>query len=538
MMDLKIANFSVGLIAFLLLAVTISPSALGASITSCGSPASGIHTIDNDISSTNNCFSVLNDTVIDGQGYDVYINCTGVISIEDPPNNITLRNINFIKNGTCTGTSAGFFIGEAQDIIIDNVTISSTVNGDNTHFDGLRICSLDLIIAGNNCTNFTYSDITYKGNGTGIIIGNTNVTYTDINIQDVNLTTTTAYDSVFSANAIFIGQSLAGSFLIQNATLSSENSKQCLWIANSNVIANEINCVAGLNGLQLNANNITLNDATVTSAGNAITTASSANNVSIYNTNLNSTGGHGISVQSSSSDVTIENATITSDTLHGINIHTATNVDIDNVTIIGNNQTTGEGIKAVFSSNIDINDFFIQYYARGIMIYGSSGYDEIENGEIYDINLTGTLGHGVFFYESNNSRIENVIINNTGSGCFGYFGNTKPSENHVAINITSSNAGHGSGDFGSIFLIGAKNITVSESTLTDSTYGIWLSNFLTYYNQVNDTWFYNNTISSNTNNIEINVTHTNTNFNDSSYGNIWSDYAGCDCDIFCTYQED
>lgn len=494
----------IGLIAFLFLVITLSGSAFASvNTTVCGGLAPNeVHILQNDISSTNTCITLASHIVFDGQGYNIYVNCTGFYTLSEL-DNVTIMNTNIIKNGTCVGTSTGIFTPAMDNLVIDNVTITSTVTGDNTHLDGLRICPLDEIPSGSNCTNLTYSDIIYKGNGTGIILGNPNVTYSDINIQDVNLNSTTLNTSVFSANGIYIGNPASGSFSITNATIDS--GKECITIAGSNTTATDITCEAGIDGLLLLGSNITVSNAIITPER------------------------YGLSLSSPANDITIDGLTVNGGD-NGIRSYLVSNMNMSNITLLGDNDTTSDAMYMLLPNNLTLDDFYIQYYSLGLFIYQSSQGISISNGEIYDINLTGSSGNGINFYEANGSVTENIIINNTGSGAFGYIGVAKPSENHIATNISASYANHGNltSNNSAFFVASGNNIIASESYFSDSSRGIGLAPVVGYYDLRQNLLFYNNTVENNQINARLIDNYTNVSFNDSSYGNLWGDYTGCD----------
>ena len=103
-----------GLILGMMMVIMIAPSVLATSITTCSGVMAGndVYTIDNDIDtaySTTDCLGLNNNTIIDGQGYTVYMNCTAFRSYQSDLHNVTIENVNIVKYGTCPGTSAGFF---------------------------------------------------------------------------------------------------------------------------------------------------------------------------------------------------------------------------------------------------------------------------------------------------------------------------------------------------------------------------------------------------------------------------------------------
>lgn len=201
---------------------------------------------------------------------------------------------------------------------------------------------------------------------------------------------------------------------------------------------------------------------------------------------------------------------------------------INNVTLNGNNGTTNIGIN-IIGADVIIDDFEIYNFSRGIMLYNGDGYSEVKNGFIHDIYETGSSGHSIVVYNYNNTLIENVEINRTYGGLI-YAGISKWSENHILKNITETNAGLSGVSGSSVIGLGVKNLTVSGCSFGYNPF--WdtaiVDNYLGVYYTNDNILFYNNTYDV-TNGVWINISGT-INFNDSAYGNSWSDYTGCDVD--------
>lgn len=288
------ANFSAGLIAFLLLAICLSPYTLATDVNSCQAlPSGDTYNLISDVSDTNNCFLLGNNTIFDGHGYTIYVNCTGFSYNNANFYNISVSNVNIVKNGTCSGTSAGFFGTVINDTTVDNVTITSTVSGADTLFAGIQMCGAfapSTVPTGSSCDNIYYNDISFTGNGSGILLGtDSNTTLRNATIRNIIINSTRAIDSIYTTRGIAIeGTGDEGDFLVENVFI--ESNKDGIWI---------------------NAENTTVNNATITSGLIGIGLGGSSN-VSLQNLDITSTTNHGISIQSSSHDVTISNATIDS----------------------------------------------------------------------------------------------------------------------------------------------------------------------------------------------------------------------------------
>jgi len=460
-------NLITGLMAFIFLAVILSPYALGASITACGSVGSGVHTIDNDISSTNNCINISNDTVIDGQGYTIYVNCSGFWSSESDIQNVSVSNLNIVKNGSCTGGSSAFSFANQTNMTYENITAYQTYYNESCADGGSCDWRFEFtsgcLVSGSLCENILFNNITINSSNYNAQFGfgwfdglARNLTFNDITINGI-------YDLRFN-------------FLIHNTET----------LRMSNIYANG-------------------------SGNNIILALKNVSDAVINNTEL-VIGNYNDYVDSA------------------LELNTVSGAIIDGLTIDGNNQLTNYGIKDIFSHNVSINDFTIYNISRGILEYGATNIT-LTNGLIYNINTTSSVkGVGLTIWETNNTLAENISINNTATSALTVGGTSKPSENITITNVTSNYAGLCKIG-GGISIFGTINMTVSESTFSGSPTGINMIDDVTHFNYIEDILLYNNTISNNTNNIILNITHTNIRFNDSAYGNSWDDYTGCDIQI-------
>lgn len=503
-----------GLIFGMIMAFMIAPSVLGASIISCGSPASGVHTLDNDISinNGNDCLILSNNTVIDGQGYTIYGNCSMLRSTVTPLTNVTIYNVNLVKNGTCAGTSSGIFAGIVNNLTLENVTITQTGWGDGWGFGGLQAC-FSQTEAPHTCDSITYRNITININASSQV-GGINTTLTNLIMDDIYANTTGSAGH----GAIWVVKPTNA--VMSNIQAYSNQVGIEITNAGSGVEMSNITISSTNDGLQLTSDDISVTNATITSGGDGIFIGTGADNITLNDINITTTGaGHGIFT-------------------YALGVLDLT---IDGLYMDGSNVDTNHGIYNIVGFNLNVNDFVIMNYGNGILFYQSSGMT-LTNGQFYNMNVTGNLsllsasGGAVSVYSSNNTRIENIYVNNTLSSGISYVAPNappplRPSTNHELINATIHCTGFcGQQNRGSpISLLGVKNLTVSESTFSNNSKAVFATSWFSWMDYREDIWFFNNTFINNVDgNTLFNTTAINVNFNDSAYGNSWDDYADCD----------
>ena len=260
----SVANFSVGLVAFLLLAITMSGSAFATSITTCSGllGSNDTYTIDNDIDTgyaTTDCLGMNNNTIIDGQGYTVYMNCTAFRSYQPDLHNVTVKNVNIVKYGTCGGTSAGFFGDSVRNFTVENVTITQNISGDDTGFDGMRMCSSLLATPPRNCDNILYDGLTIVVNGTGISIG-INATLNNLQLYNLDITTTRPHPTIYSIYGIWLLDNTAnGTTIMENITINSTKIGLGTLLHN-HITATNVTIESGDDGLSITSDDFVATD--------------------------------------------------------------------------------------------------------------------------------------------------------------------------------------------------------------------------------------------------------------------------------------
>lgn len=339
-----------------------------------------------------------------------------------------------------------------------------------------------------------------------------------------------------------------GIYSLQNDVSSTDS----CFLLEDNVTFNGNNYTIHMNCSGFTANggqsNVTISNVNIISNGTcggplyAGIFVNNIDQITISNTNIISSGNHhGLILFTGTNDVTMNDINITTTgSGHGIFGYALGLLDltIDGLYMDGSSLVNSNyGIYNIVGFNVNINDFQIYNYGGGILLYQSSGAT-LTNGIIGNINVSGETGFGVgmSMYQTNNTYLENIEIFNTSGGAFGYtepLGSGRPSENHVAINMTVS----GTGTSG-LYFQGAKNVTVSESTFTENGYGLScsLSSAIEtcpscYSDYAEDILLFNNTWIDNVVPNRVSSPNIiNMNFNDTYYGNSWSDYTGCDND--------
>jgi len=371
-----------------------------------------------------------------------------------------------------------------------------------------------------------------------------------------NDTVVDCQNHVLEINGSYLFGGASGKFWLDNITLKNcavnytgdgeISLSQSFWLSSEQKITNMLieNITArqesviptGMTGLislrigtQPRSYNVTIKDISTLNQINCSSTilVDKANNLSIENINLdviNTGTSQGVlSIFNSTGTITNVVASTSGD---GFYLLDNNNFTIGNVTLEGKNGTTNRGIVMASDSTFVVDGFEVYNYSRGIYITALSGVT-VRNGLIYDINVSGNSGHSLLVHNANDTLIENVVMNNTYGGII-YIGIGKRSENHILRNVTESYSGLSGISGASVAFIGVNNVTVSDSTFTENQFwDLYIDDYL--YGISNDNiLIYNNTVDV-TNGVYYNSTGT-INFNDSAYGNAWSDYTGCDLD--------
>ncbi|MDG6220900.1 MAG: NosD domain-containing protein, partial [Candidatus Thermoplasmatota archaeon] len=220
--------------------------------------------------------------------------------------------------------------------------------------------------------------------------------------------------------------------------------------------------------------------------------------VSILDNNIdeNCGGESGIYIQGSL-NVLIEGNNVTNGTGVGITMYSST-VEIRNNRILNN---TFSGISTGYSEFIIVGNNISHNREHGIWFY------ETANSTIQDNIISWNTNDGIHFYDSNNITIKNNTLGSNGN--HGIYlatsanntidNNTVTSNNGVGIYLESSsnntiyNNNVSSNNWHGIILVGSSNNTIYNNIASSNTanYGIWL-----YESSINN-HVYNNTASDN-----------------------------------------
>lgn len=140
------------------------PSALAATnVTNCTAISGDVFELQNDISTnSSDCLQVDGDnTILEGNGHTIYYNCSAVFGNDF--NNLTIRNLNIVKNHSCDGLStAGVYYNNVSNVVIEDIFSDF----ENYTWDGsaLRIC----VDSSDSCDNYTIGNVTAFNGGGGL----------------------------------------------------------------------------------------------------------------------------------------------------------------------------------------------------------------------------------------------------------------------------------------------------------------------------------------------------------------------------------
>ena len=205
------------------------------------------------------------------------------------------------------------------------------------------------------------------------------------------------------------------------------------------------------------------------------------------------------------------------------------------------NATAGDTIvvrDGTYVENIDINKPHLTIKSENgsanCVVQAANPKDHVfyviaDNVNIKGLTVTGATGYvkaGIYLYNSNNSRIENVIASNN---CYGIY-LPYSSNNTISNNNISSNNYHG------IYLGYSGGNTISNNNISSN-----IGDGIHFYHSSGDIIYLNNFINNTDNvysfcstniwNSTSKITYT---YNGKTYtnylGNYWSDYTGSDAD--------
>lgn len=482
---MKGINFSAGLATFLFLIVMLSANAQAlTNVTTCGVLSSnGDYALQNDVYTDGECFTTEENVTFDGQGHTVYCGYSCIHSQGiEQTNNTIIKNVNVVINGT---SSAGANVGIVFNRA-NNMTFENITFTWNIskQTTGFHIC--DGTGSSLPCPDNVFKDLTIHANGSAIVVGE----------DQYHLMSGLVMENIYT-NTTHTGIDIdwASEFSISNLNMEITH----LDIYNSSG----------------NINNVTISSIE-----------------------------EGIRV-STSSNISLNNVTISS-IKDGIYVSTSSNISLSDISFEGQNQSSNKGINLYQANDFFVDNFTIYNYSRGISTFRCDILT-FTNGLIYDINVSkADIGHGISIWQSNNTFIENLIINNTaGSGLSigGGFPAPPPyasSENSQFINVTIRYSRMGGENGNGISIIGAKNVTVKDCIITDSMkHGTYISEEFGVA-PIDDILFYNNYFANNNvsnamvmngTNIQWNTTYqlaTNIIGGSHTGGNYYDDYTGCD----------
>lgn len=446
--------FVIGFIVFL------SDFSCAADVTACGTLnlANTVYFLQNDVTSTVDCFTISAVNVtLDLNGHKiVYGNQSSTGAYEGVFSN---KNYTKILNGSITrnqipttADSYGIYLQLSNSSVIENISIQNSSygvmvqSGFNNNFTNITSTS-----------NYRYGIYIYESlinNFTNIVLNNNQVgVYFYSGSSNNTLTNITASNN--SAQGIFLSSN-----------------------ANNNSLSNVITSGNGNSGISVSSSNNTFTNVTSNSnTGSGIQLP--ANNNIFTNVTVISNSFGGVYLFSGSNN-TLTNITATSNT-YGIylsNINSANNVltycNMSNNTN-GDFYLSDSYIHSIDTSNV-VNYNQIIYYNYSASNYIFNPENSPNPGIIMCANCTNVTYEdfildspsrsGIFFYQTNNSRIRDIInISN-----FYYGIELESSHNNTLTNITVKN----NSDAG-VALSNSRNNSLSDITATFNGKGVIVS---------------------------------------------------------------
>jgi len=199
---------------------------------------------------------------------------------------------------------------------------------------------------------------------------------------------------------------------------------------------------------------------------------------------------------------------------------TADNVYISGFTVTGATIYPKAGIYLYNSNNCRIENVIASNNWGGIYLHSSS------NNTIADNNVSNNDEGIPLYYSSNNIIANNTVSSNNYDGIFLY---ESSNNNIIAGNTVSSN------NWGGIYLLFSSNNIIANNTVSNNRFGIYLddsSNNIIYLNNfINNTNQVYSHDSTNIWNSTEKITYTYNGKHFTNYlGNYWSDYKGSDAD--------
>jgi len=389
---------------------------------------------------------------------------------------------------------------EEREVTVEtgtNVTVCRTLDQANTVYTQQANIEADA----DPCISIYAENITFDGNG--FWIRNTSLAGTGIysnqyntTILNCNVTMSSSYpgfgiELAGANNSYILNNTLneqtvglyvysAHNIRIENITANSNNWNGILLSSSSNNNITNITASSNdENGIYLeSSSNNTLTDITANSNNNYGISLSSSSNNNITNITASSNDENGIYLESSSNN-TLTNITASSNNNYGISLSSSSNNILSNNNMSNNtyNFYIGGTSNQHYDNNIDttntVDYSYKIYYNYSISDYtfdptttpdaGTIVCAVCDNVTYKDLNLSHYNWNGILFFNTTNSRIENITASSNDGGI-----SLRSSSNNTLTGITANSNTEG------IYLYQSSNNTLTNITANSNTEGIYL----------------------------------------------------------------